>query len=135
MFPVLCYGGFFGNYTNFVTYRYSGLNCIETPIRIDVSNTVSCISYPNISVCCKHLMEENNPKVPLNSCYNINGTSSFISCYQQELTESESVGLGVLAIMGILLIMIMTGAVFYAIYYCIFCGGTKVMYRNYESMN
>ena len=135
MFPTLCFAGFFGNYTNLVTYRYSGMNCIEAPVRVDVSNTISCIPYQNISVCCKHLIEKSNDKVPLNSCYNKNGNSSFTSCFEQELTEQESVGLGILAIMGIFLIIIMTGSLLYGIYYCVFCGSTPVMYRNYESMN
>ena len=134
MFPTLCFAGFFGNYTNIVTYRYTGMNCIETPERIDVSNTISCIPYKNISMCCKHLMGQNN-KIPLNSCYNKNGNSSFTSCFEQELTEQESIGLGILAIMGIILIIIMTGALLYSIYYCIFCSNKSIMYRNYESMN
>ena len=137
MLPALCYASFFDNYTNLVTYSYVGDNCTIKPAYVNVTDTVSCLPYQNISMCCEGLIKKTNFSGPLNICYNKDGNSSFSSCYEQRLSNSESTEIGVLAVMGILFILGLVGGTLAILISCI-CGSNSRMFtRNggYKSMN
>ena len=136
MLPTLCYASFFDNFTNLVTYSYAGVNCAIKPTYVNISDTVSCLPFLNISMCCKDLMKKNNFEGPLNICYNKNGNSSFSSCYKQQLSRTETNGLGVLAVSGILLFLFISMSCTYTLYSC--CVGDSISLkrnRNYKSIN
>lgn len=123
MLPTLCYASYFDNFTNLVTFNYIGENCASTPINVNVTNTVPCLLYNNISMCCKDLMRQNNYSGPLNACYNKGGNSSFSSCYEQHLTQAETNTLSALAIIGILFFLLVSVSLIYLLYAC--CCGTS----------
>ena len=138
MIPTLCYANFFDNFTNLVTYSYTGDNCAINPAHVNVTNTVSCLPFQNISMCCKDLMKKNNFEGPLNICYNKNGNSSFSSCYEQQLTQAENSSLGTLAVFGILFFLFILMSCMYILYSCCFgsCNARKYgRNRGYKSMN
>jgi len=128
--PTYVYASFFDNYTNLITFSYKGNNCAVEPDYVNVSDTVSCLSYNTINECCKHIMEKINISNPLNICYNINGNSSFSSCYEQHLTQTETNTIGFLTIMGIILVISLCGTFMYTTFNCMF--DKK---RRYQSIN
>jgi hypothetical protein len=128
--PTLCKASFFDNYTNLVSYTYSRENCGEKPLYYNVSDTMSCVPYQNISLCCESIMKQNNFTGPLNICYNKNGGSTFSSCYEQRLTPIESNTIGFLTIMGVILIACLCGAFMYTTFICMFSKRNR-----YDSIN
>ena len=119
-----------------VTYSYVGANCSIKPVYVNVSDTVSCLPYQNISMCCKDLMKKSNFEGPLNICYNKNGNSSFSSCYEHRLTNAETNGLDALAVFGILFFLFISMFCSYILYSCC-VGDSKSFRRNngYKSIN
>ena len=138
MFIPFCYAGYFDNFTNLISYSYAGENCATPPVHVNISDTVSCLSYKNISMCCKVLMKLHNYDEPLNICYNKDGNSSFTSCYQQQLTQTETNTLGALAIFGLFFFLFISVSCIYLIYSCCFGKQDSVIFgrrRMYKSIN
>jgi len=113
LFPTQINAGFFNNYTNLVRFSYNDINCAIKPSYVNVTNTISCFPYQNISMCCKYLMKKHNFSEPLNICYNNDGKSSFSSCYEQQLSPLDSNTIGILSVLGIILIIgVISGCMF-----------------------
>ena len=95
------------------------------------------LAYQNISMCCEGLIKKTNFSGPLNICYNKDGNSSFSSCYEQRLSNSESTEIGVLAVMGILFILGLVGGTLAILISCICGSNSRMCTRNggYKSMN
>lgn len=138
MLPTLCYASFFDNYTNLITYSYTGENCAVKPAFINVSDTVTCLPGENISICCEDLMKKNNFENPLNICYNKNGNSSFSSCYERRLTPAESDSLGTLAVFGVIFFLFMSMSCFYITVSCCVGNSNSSLIgrsKSYKSIN
>jgi len=138
LLPTICSANFFDNYTNIVSYSYIGENCAVKPTFVHVSDTVACLPFQNISMCCKDLMKKNNYDGPLNFCYNKDGNSSFTSCYEQRLTQTEMNSLAAFVVFGIIFVLCMCLSCMYILYSRTCCNSNKrldIRNRDYKSLN
>ena len=138
LLPTICSESLFDNFTNMVSFSYPGENCAVKPTLVNVSDTVTCLPFQNISMCCKDLMKKNNYDGPLNFCYNKDGNSSFVSCYEQQLTQAELNSLTAFVVFGIIFLIFMSVSCMYILYSYTYCNSNKRLdTRNidYKSLN
>lgn len=136
--PTICSASFFDNFTNMVTYSYPVENCSVKPAYVNVSDTVWCLPFQNISMCCKDLMKQNNYDGPLNLCYNKDDKSSFTSCYEERLTQAETNSLGALAVFGIIFFFFVSISCVYMLFSCMSSNSyssLNIRNQDYKSLN